>query len=762
MQYSELVLLSVAAICTMVIPHIVTILLLRKLKFRSLTSLSLLECLLIAISISELEIILPSFLFGIASVINLRTIFYCMAAGNVSLSLYVILRAVTRQQLRMNYFSSFLRVQSKKPAFIVLGLLLVFYGYLLLIVPVDLSFDAINYYLPYAKGLLDLGKIPSSPLQSYFSFGGQPAIPPGPPLVYAFSLNFGPTVDAFKLIPLVFLAHLVIVSSLIGKIVLPTIKLLWIAIILLVMPPIFIYMVTTPYNGDLLFYAIYLSAIYCILKCKIDRNIIWSLLAGACLSGTILVRDIGIAYSLPLISMLLLGNGKYMRFWVVPLILLIGVPLSYILNAKLFSVYYLHSAALITIQVAIILGLLLMSRRLVFNFSVRVKPFILTALPGAIFVLWSFGVWGSPIIRTQVGLLSSLTTIDYQWATTLAFNQLGVGALPIFPQSFEGMYMNLAQLFIAPILGSLFLVPKLIALRTMISRKSHLYTILFLITIFVWLTIFGGLYYQDWSTFRHLLDVSVPLAMLIALGYVYLFSNLSSGEIEVIITISVSIIFMINILTYFNYNSTLFSLPSRVFTEEPLVKFIVVSVMLHIILYIIGHSQKFKNKKIQKGAVISGFLILLIAILPIIGSTLTTINSLGYSYEKTYRYSLSTIIWYPKILNVIDYFSSQPPSGNILAYGIDSLDYRSGWNVLELRAIINMAILKNLLDEKDPLKVYQQLKAYNVKYIVVPIYGDSGKRFMALYGATEFIKFLKTSFVQPLIRHQNILIYKLI
>ena len=153
--------------------------------------------------------------------------------------------------------------------------------------------------------------------------------------------------------------------------------------------------------------------------------------------------------------------------------------------------------------------------------------------------------------------------------------------------------------------------------------------------------------------------------------------------------------------------------------------------------------------------------ITLIAIAPFISSTYSVIVSNGGSYEKTTLYNLSTLPWYAKELTIRDFFNSLDSNGYVLSYAVDSLDYRTKWNVLQMGSILDLAVLKPYVTGNDTESVVKSLKDLNVKYIVVPVEGNSATRFFKLYGHTKILDVLTSSHVTLINKVANIAIYKI-
>ncbi|MGH9857751.1 MAG: glycosyltransferase family 39 protein, partial [Acidobacteriota bacterium] len=352
-------------------------------------------------------------------------------------------------------------------------------------------------------------------------FGGVPNQPPGLPIMYSYAMFVHDQADSFKLLPLLFLFYLLLSTSLLAREIFPNIRMAMVAAVLLVFPPTFIYIVTTPYNSDLPFYSFFVASVFFLMKSKNDGNMLWSILAGCNVSAMILTRDIGLVFFLPILAFLLLGRKRTGKIWMMPLFVLLMVPFSFVLTPQLSEIYTEHSLSLILLAIAILVVLWFLSRDLpIFDYNTSIWTFSVMLIPAALFIFLSVSIWGTPVMRTQIGFLTPQSSVDYSWAAEIATRELGNKAFPIVPLSWQQMALNIVYLYASPALGGLFFVPKIIGTFQGVKQRgtARLPLMLFLVFVVNWLVIFGGFSYDDYSTFRHLFDVVASLSILTVIG----------------------------------------------------------------------------------------------------------------------------------------------------------------------------------------------------------------------------------------------------
>jgi hypothetical protein len=756
--YAELIAASILFVSLTFVPHFVTLSGLRASRKYPFHLLSTREILLISIVIGELIIIIPTSTIGFISSIQISAVYFTILALSLTSAIVVSAFSIRANGFPLQSLYKQSRDLSRHPEFLFAAALIAFYFYIISIVPVDLSYDAANYFLPYSQGLLKNGFIPLHPFASYSVLGGQPSLPPGVSSIYAYAINLNLGIDSFRLIPAIFLIQLCLGASLIGKEVFPKLRSIWIFIICLVSPSIFFYLTTTPYNSDLLFSSFFISAILYIIKSKRAPNILWSLMAGGCACGMVLTKDVGLTFLLPLLSLILLGQRRIGQFWIVPFALQLLIPISFLLNETLFTFYLQHSIAVIIVQALSLALLVFASRSFSLKHNLRGMPLALTFAPAIIFLVINTTIWGSPVVRTYVGFFSSSQTeIDYPWASDIAVRKLGVQAFPVEPQQFAGIFLNIGYIFVAPVLGGLFLIPKIFGIMKIYAsqEKPWLYVILLTIVTTNWISIFGGFNYDDFSSFRHTLDVSAILSILVGIGMLsFVDVRTLSGRLKFLIVMAV--ILAIHVLVYFQFNPALLSLNSRIISDEPFYQFIVYSCAIFIWLKFSSH-VRLGIKPLKIAAAVLFFIL----VTPYFVSSAQVIGLANGSYESVTKDSLSVSPVGSKMLAVQDYFNEKHVEGRIMAYGIDWLAYRTGHQVLEMRTIIDLAIMKEYLLANDTAIVVNKLKGLNVQYIVVPISGESFERFKSLYGETKIFDLLTDKYTFHEAQIENIAIFRL-
>jgi hypothetical protein len=789
-QFVELAAASVLAASVICIPHLVTLYFLRKLKRSPFRRLSGRDIALVAITIGELMIIVPTSTLGFIPSFQVGYFYIGITCAAVASSVVAAYYFKTEKRIRplvtvstgRNVFGIFgngnkeqldpdqsgnllqlLRDTAKEPEFIFAVCLLFFYSYLVLIIPVELSYDSANYYLPYAIGLLENGFIPSDPFSSYSTLGGQPALPPGISAIYAYSMTIVPVTDSFKLLPILFTIHLCLATSLLSKEIYPKLRGSWVFIIALISPPLFFFLTTTPYNPDLLFTAFFITSLLYVLKSKTSPNVLWSVLAGASVSGMILTKDAGVLFALPVISLILLGHKKIRKFWVAPFALQLLVPFSFLTNAELSQFYVEHSIAIIVIQVICLGVLLYISRSFRAEYSIKLLPFVSLLIPAAIFLIINATIWGSPIIRTYAGSFTNAGSgIDYPWASSIALRELGANAFPIKPQSIVNLFLSIGYVFFAPILGGIFLILKVAGIWRSLVHKDHLLlpVVLFVLLTVNWVSVYGGIDYTDHSAIRRALDVAATGSIISAIGILTFFSGrrlISRMQFLLLVTV----VLAIYLFDYFEYNQNLFSLNSRIIFGEPFAQYSVASVAIFLAMYSLSRlCRGFKHTitpYLFKLAIAGVFIL---AVSPYFVNTAQVLATNNGSYEEINRQRLSTLSFGPKMLATQDYLINRQVDGRILVYAVDWLSYRTGLDVLELRTIIDLAIMKDYLVGDDAQEVVNNLKAIDVEYIVVPVSGDGGERFKKLYGETKILEVL-TEYTVVEARYGNLAIHRL-
>jgi dolichyl-phosphate-mannose-protein mannosyltransferase len=769
MQYYVLAMYSSLLTMSITVPYIASFLMLRKLNVRIFYNISIKEAILVGILTGQFIILIASVPITIFHPFDINQLHYAILIISLAFPIFIFCINYRRLEIDYLFLIKFVAIQFKNPLYDTILVFLLLYAYLVFIAPVDLSFDAANYYLPYSRGLLKEGFIPSDPFLAYKVLGAAPNQPQGLPVIYSFALNFVPYTDSFKLFPSLFFIQLMLAGSFLAKELYSRIPSAWVALIIIVTPPTFIYLTTTPYNADLLFYSFFVSALFFIIKAKKQSNVLWSILAGASITGMILTRDFGIFFLIPILSLILLGSKRSGKFWIAPLCLQLLIPALLLTSSQLSQIYRQHAVFLIILQIALVFSTYLLSRRISFKHNVRWVPLLLGIVPAIIFSIWVTHTWGSPISRTQVSFFLGSTSVDYRWATNIALHELKDFAFAIPPRSGVDMLLNIPYLFIAPAIGGLFFVPKIVGLVQNIRLKNVPKTplVILLIIIINWLTIIGGFIYTDSSTFRHMFDVIVVLSMLSAMGAVFIFQNRyhSSSQTHLIFLISISVIFAIELLSYFDYVGSAFTLNSRTITTEPIFRFVITSIAMFSIIYYIP--ELLVKKNIYKIIRPYTFLILIAGIITytmisIFGQTLSVIAANGGSYEKTYESILANIGSFNKQIHIQNYFNSKNVDGTILVYGADSLAYRAPkWTIFETRGIIDLALLKPVLTGVTTKEIIQNLKDNNIKYIVVPLYGDAGIRFTKLYKHTGLLNVLSMSNAVRLRTYGNMGIFQL-
>ncbi|AIC16433.1 glycosyltransferase family protein [Nitrososphaera viennensis] len=758
-QYLELSIISILAGLAIFIPYAVTLLGLKNSR-QQFRELSKKDILLFSIVIGEMAIIVPTTTIGFANFVHIGDIFYVITIASIIVASAILIKS---RILSVNIFQQ-LKHYLKQPEYLFIIALLLFYSYLVLIIPVELSYDTANYYLPYSLGLLKNGFIPSDPILSYTTLGGQPALTPGVSAIYAYSLKIIPFTDSFKLLPILFAIHLCISISLLAKEIYPRIRRSWVIIITLISPPMFFYLTTAPYNADLLFSAFFITAILGVIKSKKSSSILWTILAGASACGMVLTKDAGLLFLLPIFSLVLLGHRQIGKFWIAPFALQLLVPISFLLNSTLSDFFVEHSTSLIVIQVVSLAILYYFSRSYRAEYNTRIIPFALMFVPAVIFVIMMTGIWGSPIIRTYAGFfITPGSAVDYPWASNIALKGLGEAAFPIKPQNFQNMFFNIGYIFVAPALGGLLFVPRIATILRNFRRQSGqvLLPIVLIIVVVNWICVFAGINYNDQSTFRHTLDVIAIMSVLTVIGISSIINEGDSHN-RLKFLIIAAIIFATYVLTYFEYNSTLFSLKSRIISQEPFLQYIVYSIAIFASIFSVQKINfNFLTKiapYLLKGAIA---VILLGAVIPYIAGTMQVIATNNGSYEETNRQNLSSLSFGPATLAVHDYFKGRNMEGRILAYGIDWFSYRTGLEVLKMETIIDLAVLKNTLTGNDTASVVTKLKDMDIQYIVTPVSGGAYERFRSLYNETRIFEVLTPEYTTQQAKYGNLAIYQI-
>jgi len=740
-------------------PFIIGLLILYKLNYRPFNELSIAECILIGIVMGELTIVLPTVLIEILNLFHTSVFFHIIFILKQGFLIGTIILYFKKGKINMSYLNIKFSLTTLFE-YVFLIILLAFYYYLILIIPVDLSFDAVNYYLPYAMGLIKNGIYSLDPFSAYTILGGAPNMPPFVSILYGYALDIIPYNDSFKLTPFLFVLHIVLAGSLLAKEIFPKIQVLWVSIIILIMPTTFIYMTTTPYNTDLTFYAFFISAILFIIKSKKSQNYLWSILAGGSISALILTRDFGLLFLIPILFLIIIGNQKIKKLSIIPLVSYLFIPIALLTSKNLLLLYKVHALLLFMLQIIFLSLIYLSSRYISYEYNTNKKLLLIMLIPAIIFTSQNIFTWGSPILRTQIGTLNLKTTINYSWAANIALYELGKDALPIKAQSGTELLMNIVYIFIAPVLGSLFLLPKIVGIIKCVRHKNEdkMPIILLLLITLSWISIFGGINYSDISTYRHLFDITIILSILSATGIFIIFDkfNIKKNLFPFLMVL----IFSIQILTYFNYNPSTFTLTSRIIVDGPfLINFCIYSFLIFLLPAIL---LKFiYSFKLRIFTQITSYFITMIVIMSILIPTLSIIILNNGSYDKTYKYNLMNLGGYTTTLQIHEYFNSRGTEGKILAYGIDSLRYRTGLSVLDMTTILDLAIVKCYLDGNDPLSTVQKLKDNEIEYIVVPISGEISGRFRKLYRHTNILEILNEPYTTEIERYGYIVIFRI-
>jgi len=615
--------------------------------------------------------------------------------------------------------------------FIIIFGLLVYYAIIIFIIPVYYSYDAVTYYLPYAKAILRCSGFPSNYWDAYRLFGNSAGIPPSIILLYAYALYLFPSSEAFKLVPLIFLVLAISATYKIAEIIFKDRKIaLASASLALSVPALYVFVGSTPYNLDLGLAAYYLVMVYSALKFVLTGDRFWGLFAGVSFSLTMLSKSYGFAYVIPF--MMILSQVLRDRVRII-------IPVGLAGLACLFEIMrggWEHLAVAVNIMVLGILLSLVQTRYEILSSrgGIGVLRYVAPALIGPVWLIVNTRIFGSPFYPPLWQFLPGNLRSVFAWATNISSFIFEVKI-----RTFSEVMWGVPKLFVSPLIGCLLLISGSYALVNLVFKKDEnmpdrywLIVFLFLIEVMMWIWETRGDLYKT----RHLLHQACIVSILSAYGLLSIMRRLGIKDRDEPI-----IFFSSALFCFMHWFYVSFDVEKFVIWRSELMLLPSIPLLLGIVaIFLTAVSPIFKSIRVGKVVAATSVILLFVTVSLPIGRTLYVISSVYGGDVSAYRWGIRGP---GDHVDVIEYFRTHGLNGSIVVFGGYSLPYYlDGGNVIKLDLESGMIVLRDCLISDNKTWVYVRLREMGIRYVLVPNEKSS------LY--EKFIVFKNTTLVSML------------
>jgi len=620
--------------------------------------------------------------------------------------------------LRKREATSFNVIRS--PLMVLLAVLLSYYAFIIYVIPVYYSYDAVAYYLPYARGILAYGGIPHD-YKELCLFMGEPSFggaPPGMILLYTYAMYLFPAATAFKLLPLLFLLIVVSATYKIGEVIFEDREVALASVSLAVsVPALYVFVGSTPYNLDMGLAAYYLTTVYLALRYILAGGRSWALFLGLSLSLTMLSVRYGYAYVVPILILLSLTMRRPIRNL---------LPAALVAAIGLFEAWRGAGLAVgINMWVLAIL-IFLVSRCHEDMGQAEVSKDLKHLLAGLVGTSWyiiNVFRFGSPFFPPLFLLLSPEFGNSLQWAVKMRNAIYGAQSVKYRP--FYEVMTGIPRLFIAPLTGCLLLTCGWLGIANLILRRGKgewkdryiLILYLFLIELVMWMWETQGDLYKN----RHMLHITCVISILSAYGLVSTLRKAGVEHVDGPTFVLSSALFShmqwnyisFDVRRFIVWRSEMFlipGLPAGMPTLQVLVGAIVIP--------LIATHQMLKRPHIRRAAVIVSLALLLAVVATPVFATLQAISEDFDGDIAAYRWAIGAGRSYEA--DVIQYFRAVRPEGIVVAFRTFALEYYADIPVVRLDEDDGLILLKNVLVSEDEEWIYHELKKMGIKYVLVP------------------------------------------
>ena len=608
-----------------------------------------------------------------------------------------------------------------------LFIMFAYYAFVVYVIPVYYSYDAVAYYLPCAQAILRHGGLAWDYRTAYLHYGWGWASPPSVIVLYAYSMFFFRNLQAFKLLPLLYLLMVLIATYKIAKLLLDDEDIALASVLLaLAIPSLFIFIASTPYNLDLGLTAYYLLTVYALLKFVLARKPWWAFLSGVGLSLTMLTTRYSFVYILPFLIILSQAfRGKVRRLAPgLVLVLVCTAEAIRILDAVLSAVRPIEEilgasvAAAANIVVLTVLFFLIPRYHedvgsLRFPQDIKcLKPMIPALATISWFILQARRT-GSPFFPFPTFLfLRPDFARDLRWAveTGRQLRPLGARLSP------AEVALAIPRFFVAPITGCLLAVCGWMAFIELYLRrksgdcwkdKQTLLVYLLLLGILMWLWGTHGNLYEN----RHLLHPACAVAMTAAFGLVSFLRRMGIKRVRASMAFFSSFIFCHFQLNYVAFKVGVFIVWRSQMPSTP--NLLVFGGAIAIVMAATHHV--FTRPIISRMAVLVSSLVLLLVVSPPMIGTVDAIRAYGWDIAK-WQWEIAK----PAEADVIAYFRAHPTDSVIVAFGPHALAYYADVEVVRLDLPFGLVVLRDVLLSDDEEWIARRLRELGIEYVLVP------------------------------------------
>lgn len=727
--------------------------------------------------------LVPSILFGLFTSLApiYFTTFTVVSLGVLLTALFFIIRKILREPRSFkNLLSKLFQcgcLQRFKAIYLVL-----LWGFIILLTvysPLIQNIDALLYYLPVSKALLQTGGLTYNPL--YLSKIAM-TYPPALPLIYAFVMNLSGDVT-IRFIPIIFflLTNLVIykISSHLFDQKTKLLPLVAYSSMLATQ----MLVVLEGLSLDLGFVFYMMMAMYTLLKAFKEKGRFWYLMAGMSCGMAALTKEIGILSVLLTFSLLILNSiWRHRRllffaistlfFTVLTTLDLVGSVTSR--SQPSWIVSSLHQVFLITV-IGLLLWFLskpsLQVKSITVN-NAQIIAFLAPAIIPCIFYLRNFLAYGvfTPGFAPSLTQAMAEIAVPQVWPSPQLPDLSSPLAVPYI------LHLEWYVVFVTAAVGLLYLIPELVGLFSLVQRFRILLEQNIQVVLIWFVTLLGLLSFLSsffgWQSYelsfwpsyqyRRLYYFAPLLSLMIVEGISVLYYKFDLGrKIELaFITFNTFVLVYVwgfrqsfdNFMARWIFKGTLWDL--LLFTSLFVLILLGPSILKGVIMSWKTRSSQSGPPIFMRGALAMILIVNLALPVHFLSVSVSQIN--GVSWDPTYYNGIEavpTALQREPWLEVIDYFNQQVNDDYVtVMFNSYVFVYFAERPVIDPYRNFCYEPLIPLLQLQDEQILLTQLFEQNIRYFLIPkpsspemyqVYQDFAEKYLLFKTVTEHDAFMK-------------------
>lgn len=368
--------------------------------------------------------------------------------------------------------------------FVLIGFFIKYIYYILIRAVTD--WDAIKTYLIYSKAIVLADSIPLVA----FDFA-RLTKPVGISFLYAwsYSLSESTSAETFRLIPIAFTLITVLLVYLVAREVSSDSIAKCAAIIFIILPLHDSILYYCLYYPDIAFYSLILSAFYFLYKYSKTFDLRFCIFSGLAIGLSSILKAQIILYFIPIIIVFI----SLIRYKALRIITSFSVPFIFLFilflidSSNTFSLKYTDSLVLVVFAIMSSFMTFLVEKRHkikdnLLRFSIPLKGLFVCICASSVALLWYLRIYFE--MGTLIWL-SSINELDLQWSISILSDSL---SQTILSQSPIYLFFIFISIFVHPILGSVWLIPKIIGIVKSNNKimMVHIWVIGFIISFLLY------------------------------------------------------------------------------------------------------------------------------------------------------------------------------------------------------------------------------------------------------------------------------------